>query len=374
MSKEKTKQTEMTRWQNWLARAADSLRPMLPAAYQPETERFLTLARWYVQRDEKLHDVTAQSLADCVLKAGTLGFPLDGRLVYAVPFNNKRRDASGKDYWAREATCMFDYKALLAYARRMGLVKDAWSRIVMKGDQIDLDEQDGKQTYSFKPNLDTPRDMNEKETRGVLSVAVMPSGAVRVDWMPYTDIKAIQNRSKAASKGFSPWESDWGQMALKTGTRRLLKPITDDPGMLLMMSDGYEETADKSGAATAETSPEDFDRDVLGLPAPSEPFIPPVQTAEPAEQQQVEEYRESLAPTLKAHPTPPDPATPDPATGKPGKKKAQMVMMNDQDYFDFESAASIEDLNDVRVRKLAANCSPAQVDAIYEQRLKELSK
>lgn len=201
---------------------------LLPDYMKGQGERLVRRAMLTFSKTEKLQQCSPASIVQCVLEAAELGFAIDGRLCYAVPYNNKKKDAAGKDFWVMEAQCQVDYKGLIAAAKRCRSIQDCWARLVHDKDEFELVEENGKTQYKWKPCING----KPGNAVGVLSVATHADGWYRVDFMPIAEIDAIERRSKSASAGFSPWQSDKPEMQKKTGLRRLLKTFSDDQGLV----------------------------------------------------------------------------------------------------------------------------------------------
>jgi len=195
----------------------EKIESLLPDFMKGQSERLLARALQYWARGTpQLQGCTVGSFVGCVLQAAELGFAIDGRLCYAVPFK-------------ATAQLIPSYIGLIAVAKRTRLIQDVWARLVLKSDKIIFEERDAAVSYEYMPNLDAPRDRAE-DARGVLSVASHHDGWRRADWMPIADVWSIRQRSKAKDSG--PWVTDPGEMCKKTGLKRLLKTFSDDPGLL----------------------------------------------------------------------------------------------------------------------------------------------
>jgi phage RecT family recombinase len=208
---------------------------------EDQSKRIVARAAKYWADNPALRDATKASFVKCVLAAAELGFCLDGRMCYAVPRNAKQKDGS----WKKEAVFQSDYKALIAVAKRGGLIQDCWSRLVMPSDTVAIREADGVTKYSFEPDLAIRRDCYEQSV-GVLSVVTHKSGWYRVDYMHRDDVEAIRHQYSKASGDKSPWNTNPGEMAKKTGLRRILKTFTDDPGLLRLMDLEDDAAAERS--------------------------------------------------------------------------------------------------------------------------------
>ena len=254
----------------------EKIEQLLPDFMRGQGERLIARALQYWARgDWKLQQCTVASFVGCVLNAAELGFAIDGRICYAVPFNTKakKKSKSEPDRWEHIAQMIPSYIGLMAVAKRTGLIQDCWARIVLCSDVIEFEERDGAVSYRYVPNLDVPRDRSE-EVRGVLSVASHHDGWRRADWMPAADVWSIRARSKAAESG--PWVTDPGEMVKKTGLRRLLKTFSDDPGLLRALE--LDDRAETTAAEVIEEKQQAKARSIVPAilaPKPDENAIPP---------------------------------------------------------------------------------------------------
>lgn len=221
-----------------LASNIAKFRDTLPTQLRSEAERFVRRAIIYYQTAEpktKLHLCTPQSFIMCVLEAAEIGLPLDGKLCHAIAYNNKKQDAKGKDYWEHEATCMPDYKGLIAVAKRAGTgtVKDIYAEIVCENDDFTFERTESVDKLSHTYPLFGDRG----KVVGCYAKVQLPNGSWRFEILRRSDIDQIRGKSKAATSG--PWKdeesSDWNEMAKKTGIKRILKGFMDDPGVARAM-------------------------------------------------------------------------------------------------------------------------------------------
>lgn len=206
--------------------ASGHFEDMLPEAYRPMAGRMLKRAQLYIsmaeQRNPKLKEATLASLVKCVLEAGSYGLCLDGKMAHAVPFNNKKKDENGREYWAVEATFMPDYKGIVDMARRHGAIKDADADHHYSNDDFDYWREDAQWHVRYRPALG-----NRGEYLGTFAVVVLPSGQCKPCYMTKDEIEKIRQKSKAKDSG--PWVDHWHEMAKKTVIKRALKLYATDP-------------------------------------------------------------------------------------------------------------------------------------------------
>lgn len=220
----------------------EKIESLLPDFMRGQATRLARRASLTFASNLRLQECTPQSFIKCVLQAAELGFAIDGKFAYAVPYDNVLKDANGKsvkdpvtkkDKWVKEAQCQFDYKALIATAKRLGLIQDAWARRVFQNDSFFMEEENGVTNYRHSFDHRVPRG----EVVGGFAVVTHKEGWYRVEYMHISDIHGIRARSKsftASNNASSPWVRDAGEMEKKTVLRRLLKTFTDDPGLVRM--------------------------------------------------------------------------------------------------------------------------------------------
>lgn len=194
-------------------------------------DHFMRCALTYLKKNPGVCKCTPLSIAKSLMDAAQLGLAPDGLLgsAYLVPFKNKVKGNGGQEYWEDQCQLIPGYRGLIDLARRSGEILDIQARPVLNDDDFSLDW--GKpQPLSHKPNLDAnPAEMQGKNVRGVYAIAFYKDGSQHMEYMSKAEIEGIKARSKAASKGFSPWQTDWVEMARKTVVKRLAKYLPLSP-------------------------------------------------------------------------------------------------------------------------------------------------
>lgn len=193
-------------------------------------EHFMRCAMTYIKKNPTVGKCTAVSICKSLMDAAQLGLAPDGLLgsAYLVPFNNKVKDDQG-ERWEMTCQLIVGYRGMIDLARRSGQILDIQARPVLADDEFSLDW--GKaQPLSHKPNLDAnPAEDQGKNVRGVYAIAFYRDGSTHMEYMSRAEIEGIQRRSKANGKGFSPWQTDWVEMARKTVVKRLAKYLPLSP-------------------------------------------------------------------------------------------------------------------------------------------------
>jgi recombination protein RecT len=268
--------------ENTLLNNVEKIRTALPSYFNGEAERLVRRAIIYYQNADpktKLHLATPQSFMMCVIKAAEIGLPLDGRLCHAVVFNNKKI-VNKVETWVSEATCMPDYKGLIAVAKRTGTIADIFAEIVCEKDEFSFRRTEGVD------KLDHTYSMTESRGAviGCYGKVMLPSGAWRFEIMRRDDIDSIRGKSKAAA--FGPWKevesNDWREMAKKSVLKRMLKGFADDPGLMRALELDDESTGyslESAGIVPSKSPGFTLPTDTVSEPAPpkSQSVTPPVQ-------------------------------------------------------------------------------------------------
>ena len=204
---------------NVLLQAVSAVTGILPIAHQHQAERFvkraiLTISTAKPDMRAKIEACTPASIVTAVLTAAESGFAIDNRFAYLIPYGN-------------EATCQFDWKALVALAKRSGAIVDARPEIVCENDSFDFYDEDGRQRYRFRQFLDGPRG----RVKGAFCVVVIPGAGnhYRVTYMNKLELDKVRAASKAPnSPAWTVWEE---RMQCKAVVRRGLHGFMDDPGL-----------------------------------------------------------------------------------------------------------------------------------------------
>lgn len=220
---------------------------VLPDYMKGEARRLVKRAMLTFNRSPALQECSAESFIWAVVNAAEVGLQIDGRLAHAVPYNNKKKQPGGAEVWVKESQFQVDYKGLISIARRAGIIVDCKARIVYANDHFEYGEKDGRSFHEHVPVVG-----QDKGSRlGAYCVLNFPAGGFHFEFMDEREIMAIKGRSKAASKGFSPWQTDEGEMVKKTVIRRSLKLFAHDDYRLTRAIELDDEVFDDKPAVAA---------------------------------------------------------------------------------------------------------------------------
>ncbi len=168
----------------------------------------------YLGKMDPVSIVTA--IANVALTGLTLNPEL--RLAYLVP-------RKGKLYFNSS------YQGKREILMRAGVVKDVWANLVFENDEFSV--EDG----TYRQLIHRPRFFGERgNLMGGYWMAVLKNGEKPFGVMPLSRINEIKARSESVKSGsFTPWDSDFEEMAKKTilnwGFKSL--PKTGIPGNIL---------------------------------------------------------------------------------------------------------------------------------------------
>lgn len=210
-----------------LAGKIQAIEELLPPAMKGHGDRLVKRAMLTFMRKKELQECSDQSFFMAVLDAAEMGLAIDGRLCHAVPYKGV-------------AQCQPDYKGLIAVAKRIGIIKDAWGEVVCANDDFECGHNGPAHFLRHSFDVKQPRG----DIVAAYAVAVFPDDGWRYDLMQIADVDKIMQRSKSFKAHAGPWITDTNEMRKKTVIRRLMKTLTDDPGMMKafeLLDADYEE-------------------------------------------------------------------------------------------------------------------------------------
>ena len=220
----------MTKIQNQVAKAAPEKKTMqmyikqmegeikkaLPSVITPE--RFTRMVLSAISVNPQLGACTPQSFLGAMMNAAQLGLEPNTPLgqAYILPYRNKG---------VLEAQFQIGYKGLIDLAYRSGEVEVIQSHVVYENDEFECE-------YGLEPKLShKPAAENRGEPIKVYAVFKTKSGGYGFEVMSMDDVrKHAEKYSKSYSTSFSPWKTNFEEMAKKTVLKRVLKyaPLKSD--------------------------------------------------------------------------------------------------------------------------------------------------
>lgn len=194
----------------YLSKNMVSIQAVASAVITPDRMVKLVLAA--ASREPKLAECSPLSILRSMMQAAELGLEVcSGKNeAYLVPrWNSKAK--------VLEATFLPGYQGLIKLARESGSVRNVEARIVHAKDFFEV-EQGTAPVIRHRPSFEKDRG----DIVAIYAVAFLPDGGSQFEVMAKYEVDDIRDRSKDKD-GFSPWKSDYSEMARKTAVRRLAK-------------------------------------------------------------------------------------------------------------------------------------------------------
>lgn len=189
-------------------------------------ERFSRMATTALSTTPKLKECTPASFIGAFLTAAQLGLEPNTPLgqAYLIPYKNKRQ-INGEWVAVDEVQFQIGYKGLIDLAYRSGEIELVQAQIVYANDTFECE-------YGLEPKLKhIPATSNRGEMVKVYALFKTKSGGYGFEVMSVEDIKKHAAKfSKSADSKYSPWTTNFEEMAKKTVLKKVLKyaPMKSD--------------------------------------------------------------------------------------------------------------------------------------------------
>ena len=181
----------------------------LPSVITPE--RFTRIVLSAISVNPKLGECTPQSFLGAMMTSAQLGLEVNTPLgqAYVLPYRNKG---------VLEAQFQLGYKGLIDLAYRSGEVEVIQAHVVHENDDFECE-------YGLDPKLPhKPAASNRGEPIKVYAVFKTESGGFGFEVMSMEDVrKHAAKYSKSYGSGYSPWKTNFEEMAKKTVFRSVFK-------------------------------------------------------------------------------------------------------------------------------------------------------
>lgn len=195
----------------------DYLKQMAPAMAQAlpkhmDVDRLMRLAMTTIRTTPALKEADVSSLLGAVMQAAQLG--LEPGLMghcYLLPFKNSKKGIT-------EVQFIIGYKGMIDLARRSGHIQSIYAHAVYENDEFEY-ELGLEPKLQHKPSMEA----NKGEFVGAYAVARFKDGGYQFEFMSKAEIEKRKGRSKAANSNYSPWATDYEEMAKKTVVRHMWK-------------------------------------------------------------------------------------------------------------------------------------------------------
>ena len=208
--------SEKKTMQMYIKTMEGEIKKALPSVITPE--RFTRMTLSAISTNPKLAQCTPASFLGAMMSAAQLGLEPNTPLgqAYLIPYKNRGND---------EVQFQIGYKGLIDLAYRSGEVELVQAHIVYENDEFVCE-------YGLEPKLvHKPADKDRGEAIKVYAMFKTKSGGYGFDVMSMDDVRRhAEKYSQAYKSGFSPWKSNFEEMAKKTVLKRVLKyaPLKSD--------------------------------------------------------------------------------------------------------------------------------------------------
>lgn len=202
--------------QQYIKSMEGEIKKALPSVMTPE--RFTRMVLSAISVNPKLASCTPASFLGAMMQAAQLGLEPNTPLgqAYILPYMNKG---------VLEAQFQIGYKGMIDLAYRSGEVEVVQAHIVYQNDKFECE-------YGLNPKLThIPADSDRGEPVKVYAVFKTKSEGFGFEVMSMDDIRIHASKySKAYNSQYSPWKTNFEEMAKKTVLKRVLKyaPLKSD--------------------------------------------------------------------------------------------------------------------------------------------------
>ena len=207
---------EQKTMQSYIKAMEGEIKKALPSVITPE--RFTRMVLSAISTNPKLGACTPQSFLGAMMSAAQLGLEPNTPLgqAYILPYMNKG---------TLEAQFQLGYKGLIDLAYRSGEVEVIQSHIVYENDDFVCN-------YGLEPTLKhIPAVKDRGEPIKVYALFKTKSGGFGFEVMSMDDVRRhAEKYSKSYNTSFTPWKTNFEEMAKKTVLKRVLKyaPLKSD--------------------------------------------------------------------------------------------------------------------------------------------------
>jgi recombination protein RecT len=209
-------QGEKKTMQSYIKSMEGEIKKALPSVMTPE--RFTRMVLSAISTNPKLGSCTPSSFLGAMMSSAQLGLEPNTPLgqAYILPYSNKG---------TLEAQFQIGYKGLIDLAYRSGEVEVVQAHIVYENDTFECE-------YGLEPKLThIPADSDRGNAIKVYAMFKTKSGGYGFEVMSMDDVRNhAQKYSKAFGSSYSPWATNFEEMAKKTVLKKCLKyaPLKSD--------------------------------------------------------------------------------------------------------------------------------------------------
>ena len=210
------KAPEQKSMQQYIKSMEGEIKKALPSVITPE--RFTRIVLSAISVNPKLAECTPQSFLGAMMTSAQLGLEVNTPLgqAHVMPYRNKG---------VLEAQFQLGYKGLIDLAYRSGEVEVIQAHVVYENDDFTCE-------YGLDPKLiHKPADHDRGNPVKVYAAFKTKSGGFGFEVMSMDDVrKHAAKYSQSYNSAYSPWKTNFEEMAKKTVLKRVLKyaPLKSD--------------------------------------------------------------------------------------------------------------------------------------------------
>ena len=198
-------------------------------------ERMTRIALTEIRKNKELLDCEQSSFLGAIIQCAQLGLEPGNVLghVYLIPYRQKEK---------KVVQIILGYRGMLELARRSGRLISITAHSVYPCDEFEV-EFGLNPSLTHRPNF-AERKPNDKP-EFVYAVAKLRDGGIQFDVMHITEIE--RHRERGGQRKFSPWVTDYEEMAKKTVVRRLFKMLPTSIELSEALSIEEKQISDSDG-------------------------------------------------------------------------------------------------------------------------------
>lgn len=202
--------------QSYIKKMQGEIAKALPSVITPE--RFTRIVLSAISVNKQLAQCTPESFLAAMMTSAQLGLEVNTPLgqAYVLPYRNKG---------VLEAQFQIGYKGLIDLAYRSGEVEVIQAHVVYANDTFQY-------SYGLEPELEHKPAIGDKgDPFAVYAMFKTKSGGYGFEVMSMDDIRQHAAKySKSYGSSYSPWKTNFEEMAKKTVLKRVLKyaPLKSD--------------------------------------------------------------------------------------------------------------------------------------------------
>ena len=185
------------------------IKKALPSTISPE--RFTRVVLSAISQNPQLAECSPKSFLAAMMTTAQLGLEPNTPMgsAYIIPYKNKGQ---------LEAQYQLGYKGMLTLAYRSGDIVSIQAHVVYSNDTFECE-------YGLEPKLrHIPADGDRGEPTKVYAAFKTKSGGFAFEIMSMDEVRKHAERfSKTYKSGFSPWQTNFEEMAKKTVLKKVLK-------------------------------------------------------------------------------------------------------------------------------------------------------